>query len=94
MQLLRDDDEGYERWLDQNPDGLLVNTKRQPSATYLMLHRATCGHISSHRPNVDWHWTRDYVKVCATGRQELEEWARRDLGGTLVDCRSCLPMES
>jgi hypothetical protein len=89
MQLFRDDDQAYVRWRAANPEGFVVNSYREPSAKYLMLHRATCGHIASHKSE-PWHWTRDWVKVCAPGRDELELWARRDLGGAVKECLHCI----
>ncbi len=36
------DDDGYLRWLAQNPDGFVVNSNRVPVSSYLILHRASC----------------------------------------------------
>jgi hypothetical protein len=41
---------------------------------YLMLLRATCGHLKSRN---DLHWTKDYVKFCSPDRASLEERAAR-----------------
>jgi len=35
-------DDGYLRWLAQNPDGFVVNSNRVPVSSYLILHRASC----------------------------------------------------
>jgi len=33
-------DDGYLRWLAQNPNGFVVNSNRVPVSSYLILHRA------------------------------------------------------
>ena len=37
----------------------------------------------------DVHWTKAYVKVCADGRAELEDWALNTVGGEVTLCSSC-----
>jgi len=34
-------DDGYLRWLAQNPNGFVVNSNRVPVSSYLILHRAS-----------------------------------------------------
>ncbi len=47
MQTFRDeDDSGYISWIENHPDGFVVNAHRKPIASYLRLHRATCFTIS------------------------------------------------
>ena len=41
------DDDGYLRWLAQNPDGFVVNSNRVPVGSYLILHRASCKWINT-----------------------------------------------
>jgi hypothetical protein len=41
-----DDVAGYLAWVEQNPDGSVLNTYRTPTAGYLKLHRATCRTIN------------------------------------------------
>lgn len=87
MIIIINDDEHYLRWIEENPDGLVVNTTNPPSPGYLMLHRSTCRDIStSTRSN----WTtKDYLKVCSNDLGELDKWARRIVGGELSACQRC-----
>ncbi|HUV80802.1 MAG TPA: hypothetical protein VMW40_08305 [Candidatus Bathyarchaeia archaeon] len=52
MKKFIDDDRGYLDWIDRNPRGFVVNTYRNPSSKYLILHRATCGTISTSKRTI------------------------------------------
>lgn len=80
MQRFVDDDHGYLNWLDHHPDGFVINTNRTPSASYLALHRASCGTITGTLARGK-AFTGEYAKVCGE-RAELENFARQ-LGGRL-----------
>lgn len=45
MRHFVDDDVAYLDWLADHPEGFVLNTGRNPSAAYLMLHRTSCGTI-------------------------------------------------
>jgi hypothetical protein len=89
MERFISDDRGYLRWVGRNPQGFIVNCLRNPSPTYLMLHRATC-HTISGTPTAGRYWTEQYIKVCSLNRSELEAWAQQ-MGGQLQACRFCNP---
>jgi hypothetical protein len=84
------DDDGFLRWLREDPHGLVVNSHRVPVSTYLKLHRASCPSINTpHRTN----WTTTgYIKTCSTDLTALVEWARREVDGTLTPCGMCKPV--
>jgi hypothetical protein len=84
--IFQDDDDAFFDWLEAHPDGSVVNTERHPKPNYLVLHRPVCPHFKGGK---SLHWTKDYVKVCAIDRAELEEWAATTVGGELTLCRSC-----
>ena len=88
VQFVNDDD-GYIRWLRENPHGLVVNSNRVPVSNYLMLHRASCSWINS--PNRTNWTTTGFIKTCSTDVTALVEWARREVGGTLKPCGVCRP---
>ncbi|HUZ18952.1 MAG TPA: hypothetical protein VMU75_00055 [Acidimicrobiales bacterium] len=83
-----DDDAGYLAWVARNPGGFVVNTTRSPHRDYLMLHRASCRHISGARRS---RWTHQYVKVCGPSAALLERWAATELAGEAVRCGLCQP---
>lgn len=87
-----DDDAGYLGWLSDWPEGFVVNTARRPEANYVVLHRATCGTISS-KPARGSQWTKDYIKICSADLGALQEWARQATGGELRPCGSCRPLQ-
>jgi hypothetical protein len=84
------DDEGYLRWLQDNPRGLVVNSHRVPVSSYLMLHRASCQSINT-PDRTNWT-TTGYIKTCSTDVTALVEWARRVAGGDLKPCGMCKPV--
>lgn len=88
MQRFVDDDTGYQRWLAEHPEQFVVNTYREPRASYLRLHRATCTLISG-TPANGVHWTANYIKFCGTDT-ELRRWAKRDVGGDVWECSRCI----
>jgi hypothetical protein len=89
-QVFVDDDQGYLRWLTANPTGYVLNTTRNPIASYLILHRASCSTITG-IPSRGRQWTGPYIKVCSTRRTDLDNWAEQATGGTVQACRRCAP---
>lgn len=86
-----DDDAGYEAWLRGHPETFVLNCERNPRATYLVLHRASC-HTISGDPSSGATWTAGaYIKVCADTAAELESWAERTAGGLPQRCGTCAP---
>jgi len=82
-----DDDASYLGWLAEHPTGYVVNTGRNPSAAYLVLHRGSCGTISG-VPARGSTFTGEYSKVVGS-REELEAFAR-GLNGQARLCGLCL----
>ncbi len=83
------DDQGYLDWLASHPSGFVVNSGKSPTASYLVLHRASCKSINSpHRSN----WTTsDLIKTCSIDASVLDEWADRETRGRLSHCGLCKP---
>ncbi len=92
MIIIINDDEHYLRWIEENPNGFVVNAQNPPSPNNLVLHRSSCGHISSSERS---NWTtKDYLKVCSNDVNELAEWASKEIGGELTSCQRCKPDNS
>jgi hypothetical protein len=87
MRHFVDDDASYLGWLAEHPAGYVINTGRNPSAAYLMLHRTNCGTISG-IPARGSTFTGQYSKVVG-GCDELEAFAR-GLDGQARPCGLCL----
>jgi hypothetical protein len=88
MQVFKDREAENLTWVAGNPRGYVVNCYRNPSASYLKLHRATCAFITSDR--ITNYTTRD-AKACALDLHELERWAVEKIGGGLSPCSNCNP---
>ena len=86
-----DDDAGYRAWLVAHPQGYVINIARSHKATQAKLHRARCWTINGQ----DFHgdkWTAQWVKICADGLAELEQWANDQVGEPIRPCGICRPV--
>jgi hypothetical protein len=83
-----DDDAGYLAWLRANPTGYVVNTARSPHPDYLILHRASCRHLTARHGQ---HLTAQYVKIVSPTVCDLERWCLATVGGASVPCGFCQP---
>ena len=72
------DDEGYLSWIATNPNGFVLNVCRAANPDYVVLHRASCGSISTDKREFGAYTTRGYRKVCATSAAELQLAAKRE----------------
>jgi hypothetical protein len=91
-----DSDELYRRWLHQHPSGFVLNTRRTPSASYIVLHRATCSSISSYqgKARLGGFTERSYIKICADTVEGLRQWVRTQFGAAIAFsaiCSRCNP---
>jgi hypothetical protein len=84
----RDDDEGYLAWIAANPDGYVINIRRSLATSDARLHQARCRTISGENPRSG-PWTGPYIKVCTSDVQELDRWARENIGGPITHCGIC-----
>lgn len=84
--IFKDDDQGFFDWLDDHQDGYFINCERNSKPNYLVLHRPTGPHFDR-GPGL--HWTKDYIKICSPGRDDLEEWVVGTVGGDVTLCRRC-----
>lgn len=85
-----DDEAGYAGWLRAHVAGYVLNCHRQPQASYLVLHRATC-HTISGIPARGLSWTVDYAKVCSDSATSLSAWALEKTKGSVSRCGVCSP---
>jgi hypothetical protein len=83
----KDDDSGFQAWIEDNTDGYFVNAERNPKPSYLVLHRSGCRHFTG---SPDLNWTKEYIKFCSSDAGELEDWAASSVGGEVTRCPSCL----
>jgi hypothetical protein len=89
-------DNAYLCWLEDNPNGFVLNTRRPYSPKYMRLHRASCHHISepTHENEHGGFTERGYVKICAADIEALRDWVAehgrpdRTFSGACSHCMS------
>ena len=82
---LVDQETEFRDWRKGNPDGYILNTTRKPSDKYLILHTARCWTISG-EPARGRYGTKDFIKVCAPKRHEIDAWVDRQFGAAARSC--------
>ena len=83
------DDDGYLRWVDANPDGFVINASKSPTpSSYCKLHAASCNSITT--PKRTNYTTNQYIKVCSLDKQSLIDWGTR-YSRNFSLCQSCQP---
>jgi hypothetical protein len=90
MEIFNNDDQGYQLWLNQNPNGFVLNANNPPNARYLVAHRASCFTING-TPSRGKDWTKKYIKVCANKLSEISGWTQEKFGCEPYCCRHCSP---
>ena len=87
------DDGAYFAWLARNPEGYVVNVCRSCSPDYVVLHRASCGHIANAREGGA-YTERGYGKLCAPTREDILDaptYCGRAKGWFTKKCAHCRP---
>ncbi len=61
-----DDDDGYLRWVQDNPDGYVLNTSlASPKRSSHTIHKADCSSVTG-EPYRGKLWTHEYLKACGS----------------------------
>ena len=75
--------EEFNLWMIDHPHSFVINIR----GTQLMLHLASCGHFKFRETeNIKFA-----PKRAAFNREELDTWARAEIGKRYVICSSCRP---
>lgn len=66
----------YLDWREDHLDGFVLNTTRTASPSYMVLHRASCTHISDplHESAPGGFTERAYIKIGADDIESLRDW--------------------
>ena len=87
------DDASYLRWVASNPGGYVVNVRRRLTPDYVVLHRASCPHVSA--PAAPGAYTeRGYRKYCGDTLADVREApvrCGRPSGSFTKRCSLCSP---
>ncbi len=85
------DEEGYDRWVQNNPRGLVFARKK---LNHYMVDMADCDHIAWFGPRTGtagtWKYTAPPGKWCSERRGDAAAWVVEH-GFSTVDCRDCAP---
>lgn len=92
MEIFKNNDQGYILWLNQNPNGVVINANNPPNANYLVAHRASCYTINASKPSPGKDWTNKYIKVCGESLSEVTDWTIDEFGVKPYCCRHCSPV--
>ena len=91
MEHFIDDEEGYDRWVQAHPRGIVLNAK---GAGRFTVHTADCDHIAWFGPRTgtagQWEYTKGGGKRCFAERHEALAWIAEHSSQT-TDCRDCAP---
>lgn len=88
-------DEAYQAWIAANPDGWILNTRRNLTPSYMVLHSAQCSSIHNYNDMAQpgGFTERSFVKVCSTEIEDLRSWVRnhgRSDGSFSNECSHCV----
>jgi len=83
-----DDDRAYLRWIGTHPQGFVVNAERPARPSYLILHSAACGSISTNK------WTNytgpGYQKIASESLDDITRWCLANVGAEPRACGLCV----
>ena len=91
-EVFGDGDPPYFQWMNDNPNGFVVNTDRNKGSKYFTLHQSGCRHIT--KPCDGGYTSGAYVKVCSNDPLTLLKWASKHrvrVKGFDVICKTCKP---
>jgi hypothetical protein len=88
MVTFDNDEQGYLRWVEANPHGFVINAPKSGSGFPYMLHKATCGSITTSKQTN--YTTTDFKKICSLNREELVVWGDNDSDDFRL-CALCKP---
>ncbi|MFC1720048.1 hypothetical protein ACFL00_02790 [Pseudomonadota bacterium] len=74
----KNDDEGYFAWITTHPDGYVLNVRAKPDPNYVVVHRASCGSISSAKLGRGAYTSNDFRKWCSDDLIELQFAAKKE----------------
>ena len=90
----KDNEKRYFEWLAAHPDGYVLNVRSKADPNYVVLHRASCGSISSSKPAPGAYTCRGFRKWCAETILNLRVAAKKEgrQDGTFSKrCGHCRP---
>jgi hypothetical protein len=95
--FLPEDDQTYQQWISQNAFGFVINTRKNISPDYMVLHTSSCRSINELSSNAsDDAFTKNgYIKICSDSIESLRNWVSehgRPDGTFSAECQKCNPL--
>lgn len=88
-------DQAYFDWMEDNPNGFVLNMGRGEGNSFFMIHRSGCSHISPYSQYDDKAYTgKDWIKIVSNDVAEIEKYCAgnyKKFPGTFRVCKSCRP---
>lgn len=88
-------DKEYFDWMDRNPNGFVLNTRKGNKNSLFILHKSNCFHITESKNYDDRAYTmKGWVKVASNDVEEIAGFCRanRDkFNGEFKLCKTCKP---
>ena len=88
-QEFRHDDAGYLTWVENHPEGYVLNQPRTARSKTPTLHRASCAAVACRGETEA--LTAGPAKVCGPSAEALEAWSAAQGTGRPTVCRRCCP---
>jgi hypothetical protein len=92
-------DKIYLEWIAKNPNGFIINMRKNESPDYMVLHKASCHtikHLNKNRGAKEGGFTEhEYKKVGAFDIDSLRKWVKnhgRSDGSFSKECGLCKPI--
>jgi 5-methylcytosine-specific restriction protein A len=92
------DDAPYFHWMQNNPEGFVLNTEKEEKTDFMMFHKANyCHHIGpydSKQAQNPSYTSSKRIKVCSNDVHELYQWAKKHRQHAVTNykiCSTCKP---
>ncbi len=89
LQRFVDDDEGYQQWVSDHPDGYVLHTSRGSRGQPLMLHRPNCKIISGVNEDGS-EMSQANLKLASTSPDPIESWCQQIMRSEPDLCEECM----
>ena len=96
VQEFTSEDAPFFKWMDNNPNGYVLNTERSNKSPKAYLHKSNCSHINvpieGNKSNS--YTSKDSIKVCSTESNKLLDWIKSNRENAIYNaknCKSCNP---
>ncbi len=88
MRTFDNAEDEYLQWVAAHPGGYVINAPKRRGDYADMLHRASCGSITTRRQSN--YTTTTFKKLCSLDKRELVTWAERN-SDDFRSCKLCKP---